>query len=253
MSVTQTTFHDALLDSAQAVPSGLTDARGRPAGRRFAVYRNNVAVSLTEALEVSFPAIFRLIGTENFKRVAGVFLRRHPPKTPMLMEYGADFPAFLEGFEPLAHLGYLADVARLEQALRLSYHAADATPADAGVLETLPPEALPEVRLGLAPAVRLIRSPWPVQAIWAYNLENGPKPRPGPQNVLITRPEFDPQMTPVDDGTAGFVAALAAGAPLGPAHDRATETAPGFDLSAALGLLLSSKAITEIKTGDPHT
>jgi len=250
MTVTQSTFHDALLDSARPVPAGLTDGRGRPAGRRFSVYRNNVAVSLTEALEVSFPAIVQLIGAENFKKVAGIFLRRHPPKTPMMMQYGADFPAFLEGFEPLAHLGYLPDVARLEQALRLSYHAADANPADPAVLQTLPPDALAEVRLGLAPAVRLVRSPWPVHAIWAFNLENGPKPQAVAQNVLITRPEFDPQMTPVDDGSAVFVAALANGAALGPAHDSAAEAAPEFDLSATLALLLSSQAISDITTGD---
>ncbi|MCR9114506.1 MAG: DNA-binding domain-containing protein, partial [Rhodobacteraceae bacterium] len=101
MIVDQTEFHDALLDAARTVPEGLQDGQGRPAGNRFSVYRNNVAVSLTEALEVSFPAIVKLIGEENFKKVAGLFLRRHPPTTPMIMYYGAEFPAFLEPFEPL--------------------------------------------------------------------------------------------------------------------------------------------------------
>lgn len=249
MSVAQSAFHDALFDSTHPAPPGLTDGRGRPAGKRFDVYRNNVAVSLTEALELGFPCINRLIGAENFKKVAGVFLRRHPPRNPMLLQYGADFPDFLEGFAPLSHLGYLADVARLEQALRLSYHAADAVPANAATLETLPPEALVGVRLRLAPAVRLVRSRWPVHAIWAFNMENGLKPRPGAQNTFVTRPGFDPQMTVIDTATAAFIVALIAGETLGQAHEHATGAAADFNLAAALTLLLGTSAIAGIEPG----
>jgi len=246
MTVSQSLFHTALLDPKRPVPTGLSDGQGQPAGRRFSVYRNNVASSLTEALEVSFPAIVKLIGEENFKKVASVFLRQHPPTVPMLSQYGAEMPDFLSQFQPLQHLGYLPDIARLEQAIRLSYHAADSNPADASVLQKLAPEMLPETRFGLAPAMRLIRSPWPVHAIWAFNLEDGPKPTPGAQNVLITRPDFDPQLTPISTATAAFVGALVSDATLGTAHDAATQHDPGFDLSHALGLLLSNNAITHI-------
>ncbi len=253
MSVSQTTFHDALLDAARPVPEGLSDGQGRPAGRRFAVYRNNVAASLTEALEESFPAIAKLIGPENFRKVAGVFLRRHPPETPMLAQYGAGFAEFLEGFAPLRHLGYLPDVARLEQARRRAYHAADADPADPAMLQTLPPDQLAETCFGLAPATELVPSRWPIHAIWAFNMvEGAPKPQPGPQTVLITRPDFDPELAPVAPGTAAFVATLRAGQPLGAAHEAATVADPDFDLSQALALLLGAKAITSIRTGDPR-
>ncbi len=251
MSVSQDTFHDALLDSARAVPAGLSDGLGQPAGSRFSVYRNNVAVSLTEALEISFPAIVKLIGEENFKKVTSLFLRRHPPTTPMMSQYGAEFPAFLEKFEPLKHLGYLPDVARLEQALRVAYHAADGAPANADVLQSLTPEQLAEVRMTLAPAVRIVRSPWPIHAIWAFNLEEGaPKPEPGGQIVLITRPEFDPLMTPIGAGTAAFIEALQSGETLADANEKALEHDASFDLSQALAVLLGGQAITDIKTGD---
>ena len=250
MSVDQTTFRTALLDAAQDVPVGLSDGVGNPAGRRFSVYRNNVAASLTEALEESFPAIVKLIGEENFKKLAGLFLRRHPPETPMMMHYGAAFPEFLEGFEPLSHVGYLPDVARLEQARRRAYHAADGDPADASVLATLPPEALLQTRFALAPAVELFASRWPIHAIWVFNMEDGPKPQPGGQTVLITRPGYDPEMTMVSPGTAAFIAALQGGAPLSDANDAALAPEPDFDLSQALSLLLDAQAITSIKIGD---
>jgi len=249
MRVTQDNFHAALLDAAQPVPPGLSDGHGRPAGRRFAVYRNNVAASLTEALEESFPATAKIIGAGNFRAVAGLFLRRHPPDTPMMMHYGAAFPGFLEGFEPLAHLGYLPDTARLEQARRRAYHAADAAPVDPAALHALAPEALARTRFTLAPATEILRSDWPIHAIWAFNMRDGaPKPRLGPQSVLITRPDYDPELTPVSPGAAACILALGRGATLGGAHDAGLAEEPEFNLSHALSLLLGARAITAIAT-----
>ncbi|MCP4818153.1 MAG: DUF2063 domain-containing protein, partial [Shimia sp.] len=116
MIVSQTEFRGALLDGTRERPIGLTDEKGRAAGRRFDVYRNNVAVSLTEALAAGFPTIAKLLGEENFNAIAGLFLRQSPPASPLMMHYGAGFPEFLQTFEPLQHLGYLADVAHLELA-----------------------------------------------------------------------------------------------------------------------------------------
>ena len=124
----QSAFAQALLDPDAAVPEGVVGPDGRPDAKRFAVYRNNVASSLTRALEAAFPVVQKLVGTEFFGAMAQIYLRAHPPLDRRLMLYGQSFPAFLEGFPPVAQLGYLPDVARLEQAMRESYHAADSMP-----------------------------------------------------------------------------------------------------------------------------
>ncbi len=49
MTVTQDQFTAAVLDPSASVPATLIGPDGGPAARRFDVYRNNVAVSLTEA------------------------------------------------------------------------------------------------------------------------------------------------------------------------------------------------------------
>ena len=123
----QSAFRAAILDADRPAPPDLLDGLGRPTAKRFNVYRNNVAVSLTEALEAGFPATARLLGDANFRAVAGRFLRASPPDSPLMMHYGAGFPDFLASLDALASMGYLADVARLEQALRTAYHAADHT------------------------------------------------------------------------------------------------------------------------------
>lgn len=243
MSVAQTDFVQSLLDPDAAVPDGLVNPDGAKAAKRFDVYRNNVAHSLTEALETAFPVIVKLVGAANFKVLAGVYLRRHPPLSALMMHYGAEMPDFLAGFEPVKSLLYLADVARLELALRESYHAADATPLNPNELQAMPAERLMASRVTFAPAVRLVRSRWPVHSIWARNMDSGPKPGTLGENVLITRPEFDPVMTVLPPGGGSFIAGLIKGETFGAALDTATAAAPEFDLSATLGALLAGGAI----------
>ena len=246
MTVTQDHFHSALLDPARPVPDGLSDAHRRPAGRRFNVYRNNVAVSLTEAMHQAFPVVAKLLGPKNMDGLAGIFLRKHPPSSPLMMFYGEAFPDFLADMEQLAHLGYLPDVARLELALRRSYHAADSTPVAAEALQ-IEPELLLASRVAFAPATYVMRSEWPIHSIWAFNTaDHAPKPKPGAEAVLITRAEFDPAPHLLPPGGSDWIDALRAGATIGDALERATETTPDFDLGATLALLLQGGAITSL-------
>lgn len=248
MTVGQSDFTAALLDPDRGVPPGLSDPAGRPAGRRFSVYRNNVAVSLTDALETAFPVIRKLLGDEFFRAMAGVYLRAHPPSSPMLFRYGARMPDFLEGFDPVSHLAYLPDIARLELALRQSYHAADAAPADPAVLQQLAPDALVDVGFDFVPAMRLIRSDWPIHAIWMQNSRGGPAPVMQAQSVLVARPGFDPEPLAITAAQADFITALAAGQPLGAALDAAGEA---FDLAATLALLIGKDCIAQITLEPP--
>ncbi len=247
MIVNQTEFRRALLDPSQPRPDGLTDGAGLAAGRRFDVYRNNVAVSLTEALEVAFPVIRKLLGDENFRILAGVFLRQHPPNSPLMMHYGTAMPAFLTGFEPTSSLQYLPDVARLELAMRASYHASDASPIDPSALQSMPPDQLMASHLHLAPALRLIRSRWPVHAIWRFNTEDdAPKPAMAAEDVLVLRPGLDPEPYLLPPGGGAFIDAILAGSPLGQAFEAAATKTPEFDLGQTLAILIAGKALTQI-------
>lgn len=239
--MTQSEFTAALLNPDLAVPEGLLDAMGRPAGRRFSVYRNNVAGSLTDALEQGFPVLVKLLGATFFKAMAGVFLRAHPPESRIMMLYGAAMPAFLAGFAPVAQLPYLADVARLEQALREAYHDADAPALSAVVLAALPPERFLAARVQLAPALRLIVSQYPIWSIWRANTHgDAPPAEMRPETVLVLRPEFDPVPHLLPPGGAAFVAALLAGETVGMALDRVGDD---FDTNTMLAQLIGGGAI----------
>lgn len=238
--MTQTAFAEALLNPEAPAPVGVVDPFGKPAPKRFSVYRNNVASSLTRALEAAFPTVRKLVGDEFFGAMAAVFLRAHPPQSPMLMLYGAEFPAWLEGFPPVAHLGYLPDVARLDQAMRESYHSADSSPLPAAEFQRLLGEDIGRLRLSLAPSLRLVRSRWPIQAIWAANHDGAPPPRPGAQDALVLRPAFDPRPHALPRGGGTVLAALAEGLTLADSMETASGAA---DIAAILGLLIRGQAI----------
>jgi hypothetical protein len=241
-------FAAALLDPDLPVPAGLTGPQAQPAGRRFGVYRNNVAVSLTRALEDGFPVLRALLGAEFFAAMAGVFLRRHPPDSALLMHYGQDMPAFLAAFPPVAHLPYLPDVARLELALRRAYHATDAAPVPAQRLMALAPDRLAAARLRLAPAVAVIRSAHPLHAIWLAAQAPAERRRfSGAEDVAVLRPGFDPVVRLLPPGGAAFLLALQGGDAIAAA---VSAGGADLDLAATLALLVEGQAITELEETD---
>lgn len=246
MIVDQTDFRRAILDPKIERPDGLSDGNGQAAGRRFDVYRNNVAVSLAEALETAFPTIAKLVGTQNFNVLAGIFLRQHPPSSPLMMFYGQEMPGFLENFEPAKALGYLPDIARLEVAMRESYHAADHTAVDPKAFE-IAPDMLMASKLEFAASLRLIRSRFPIHGIWRFNhIEGAPKPANAPEDVVILRVEMDPEPHVLPAGGGAFIAALLDEKTLGGAHEAASTETPDFDLAQTLSILIGAGAITTI-------
>ena len=243
----QRSFGAALLDNRLPAPPGLVGPDGLPSLRRFSVYRNNVMVGLIDALANAFPVLRRLVGDEFFRAMAGVYARAEPPDSPILLAYGAGFPAFVALFPPLAHMPWLADVAKLERAWTEAYHAADAFPADVAPLLALPPAALGVLRFCLHPSLRLVRSAHPVLTIWAMNQPGqvpAAMPMDQPQDVLILRPVAEVQVIRLDPGVAAFLAGIQAGSPLSDAATSGFLATPRFDLAKALSALFLSGALT---------
>ncbi|MEP1537059.1 MAG: DNA-binding domain-containing protein [Paracoccaceae bacterium] len=243
MSVTQTTFRNAVFTANDPMPNGLVDGQGRPADNRFSVYRNNVTFALLDALHKSFPILHKLVGTDSFTSMARAFIQAHPPTDPRMMYYGQAMPDFLATFAPLMHVGYLPDVAHLECALRASYHAADAKPMAATLLSNLRETQ----SLVFAPSLKLVQSTWPLWDIWHYNtVVDAAKPREIHQDVLVTRQIFDPTPHAVSIGGGVWMAHLMSGAPLGLALDAAYDVEPEFEMTCLLMLLVQENALIEI-------
>ncbi len=200
----QLEFARALLDPELPPPPGLSTCNGSDPARRFAVYRNNVLCTLTDALADTFPVVQAVVGEAFFRAMAHVFVRAHPPDSPVLAFYGANFADFIADFEPAATLPYLADLARLEMTRVQVYHAADEPPLTPDRLALLAAGCRPgtEPVVELTPSLRLLRSSHPVVSVWAAHQQD-------PidlsfidwscaESALVTRHEFDVLVIPVD-------------------------------------------------------
>lgn len=174
-------FHGGLLDALRGAPSGLAAYMDVEAHTdRLAIYRNNRAAALADALSRSFPALQTLLGEDYMRALSVEFARNHPPETPVLALYGAAFPVFIDNFGPLSGYPYLGDVARLDRAWTEVFFASDDPPAGHGRADA-----------HLPAAARLVELAWPVRDLWKASrlgLEPGERGlQPRGETVLIWR------------------------------------------------------------------
>lgn len=245
----------ALLDPRSPAPAGLRSWNGSDAAARLAVHRNNVIVSLVDALADSFPVVQALVGEDFFRAMAAVFVRRCPPTSPVLALYGQALPEFIAGFGPADALPYLADVARLEHLRLQACHAADALPLPADALASQVaaalgrPRQLAGLRLQLHPSVRVLQAGHAAVSLWAAHQADGALAGVDtevPESALVLRDGDEVLVLRLPPGAATFITALQRGCPLGDAAALAGLQAADFDLGAALGLLMQQPALTAL-------
>ena len=223
---------------------------------RLQVYRNNTFSSLTAALKDSFPVVCQLVDERFFGYAAQEYIRADPPRAPRLAEYGADFADFLAGFEPVRHLAYLPDVARLEWAVNTAYHAADAPTLDPQRIAAVPQERYPRLQFVAHPSVQLFASDYPVDRIWQAHQSGGDLDTTidvssGGCRLLIDRHDQDIRFLALDAAGFALAEALCGGYALQDAYEKAAALDGAFDLIAALSAHLSRGTFADFADPGP--
>jgi hypothetical protein len=250
MPAAQQGFADALLEPSRPVPAGLVTWNGSDPARRFAVYRNNVVVSLRSALADTFPVVRALAGDDLFAELARGYIRAEPPRSPVLTQYGDGFADWLARCELVAHLPWLSDLARLERARVRAFHAADAPSLAADDIATrlAEPARLPTARLVLQPSLQVVDSAFAIVSLWAAH-QGAAQPHDvvatQPEAALVLRIDDEVAVLRIPAAAAAFCRRLQQGLPLGEAA--ADDT---LDLGAALALLIRHGALCAWQAGD---
>jgi len=250
--MTQALFAAALLAPDLPCPAGLRAWNGSDPSARLAVYRNNVVSSLIDAMADTFPVTQELVGEEFFRAMASVFVRQHPPRSRVLAHYGGEFAEFVEGFEPARTVPYLADVARLERARVLAYHAADADPMTAEMLGVAMSsgEDLGALQWVCHPSASVVVSAHAIVSLWAAHqgdADLSDVDSAVPESALVVRPGLDVLVTRLPPGASRFITALQSGAGLADASVLAAGEAADFDLPNVLALLMGHGALISVQ------
>ena len=239
LALLQASFSRKLMQRGGVAPAGLTPPK------RFGVYRNNVFASLLSALRARYTVIERLVGEDFFEAAAGLFIQAHPPRSPVLIDYGEGFSDFLESFEPAGALPYLADVARLEWLRHRAYHAADREALRPSDLASVSSDRVFALKFEFHPSAALVVSPYPIVSIWETNTHDAETRPIGPdlagEAALVVRPDHEVQIVRLDEAEHAFAAALVQGATLGEAVTKGTGL-EGGNLAPALAKLIAAGA-----------
>ncbi len=224
--------------------------------RRFAVYRNNVTVSLVDALAAIYPTLQNLVGEDFFRAMANDYVRDNLPTSPLMFTYGASFPTFVESFGPARDLPFLPDVARVERAWLDAFTQPTAPPLTRSPSRTWHRIPCPRYVSNLIQPAICSDCPMP-----RHHRRSRPAGLPldgldpfQPEAVLITRPAYDVSVTVLTAAASVFIDALMTGGTFAQACDAAESADPGADIAGLLTLTLASGAFSGLRlpeTGIP--
>ncbi|TAJ81241.1 MAG: DUF2063 domain-containing protein [Gallionellaceae bacterium] len=218
------------------------------------VYRNNYRGNLHDALAGAYPVIKQLVGDDFFRFMARKFVEQHPSHSANLHHYGAELADFVAGFAPAQELVYLPDVAALEWACHVAYFAADAGKLSLERLAQVPPEQYPYLILRAHPSCGIVRSRYPVSAIWHAHQPGADSDfhidlASGPAIALVSRIGDVVQVDDVSEAEADWIQRIQSGEMLGMATVATLGRHPDFDLQATLLKLATQNVLIAFTHG----
>ncbi len=218
------------------------------------VYRNNYRGNLHDALAGAYPVVKRLVGDDFFRFLTRRFIELHSSCSANLHHYGAELADFVASFEPAKELVYLPDVASLEWACHVAYFVDDVAALDISELAQIAPERYSDLVLHTHPACHLVRSSYPIAAIWhahqpgvcddfSIDLDGGTC------NALVCRKDDVVVVGELAEAEAIWLHRLEAGTTLVEATAATLDCHPEFDLQATLLKLVAQNIFTGFDMG----
>lgn len=219
---------------AHAADPLLRPLRGQPAP--WQVYHQAYRARLTAALRSNHPALHRALGDEAFDALASDYLAAHPSRHPSIRWFGHQLGDFLARAAGHDHHPALADLARMEWALGVSFDAPDASPAGFAELAALPADAWPGLRFVPHPSVNCLDLGWAVEPLWQHlraaedsSREATDPPQPLRHTLLVWRQGLDTRWRSLPADEAALLCACLAGTCFADLCSAAARAAAGLD------------------------
>ncbi|MCX9156851.1 DNA-binding domain-containing protein [Niveibacterium sp. 24ML] len=198
-------------------PAALITGGAGDTAQRFAIYAHAYRARLISALRDNYPVLWAVLGDEAFDTLASGYLATYPSRQASIRWFGAQLHEYVSAKpEHLPHPA-IADLIRMEWALRAAFDAANELPLMPAALATLAPEDWPALRLRAHASVSLLQMGWAVEPLW-HAIEQDPEgdtaaPEASPHALLIWRNGLETRFRTLDSPSAAFLTALIAGEP----------------------------------------
>jgi hypothetical protein len=148
----------------------IAGSKGLSARDRLRIYANAYFYRLLDIFKEDFSCTYTVLGDVNFHNLITGYLIEYPPSEPSVLYAGRHLPHYLETIcgparAAVAHVPFLADLARLERACIEVFHGADAEALEQKSLRGLTPESWPMLRIWLHPAAQIFDIEWRIDAL----------------------------------------------------------------------------------------
>lgn len=207
----QDALHQHILHGDERVLKAVRHQGGLPAMDRLNIYRDAYRWRLLEVMQDHFAQTHQYLGDELFNSEALAYIEAHASEHHSLREYGQGWPDWLAHRYP--NDTDMADLSRLEWALRHAFDAANQPVLTLGDLGQVQPEAWATLGFELAAGAALLRLGHAVGPLWqSLSRDEVPQtPVAGPTCVLVWRQGWQPHFRSLDPDEACAIEALLAG------------------------------------------
>jgi hypothetical protein len=212
---------------------------------RFAIYRNNSLLSLTNHLRAVFPVTAKLGDERFFAYAAHEFIRTAPPSDPRLSAYGGGLAKFLSRFAPCRDAPILSEMAALEWAVHSALTNEDLPALSAKDTLTLNAGAY---RLTLQPSLKFTLSRWSLIRLWQAIGSSDAPLRRRLSRIAVLRSGDKVRLFDLPSARFVFWRNLANGASLDTAATRAIARDPQFDLVGEIFMLFRAGLVTTVQS-----
>jgi hypothetical protein len=245
----QSAFFQSLFSSSSTAHESFASSHS---DQRLKIYKQTVIDTLGNALALTYPGLWKLLGEECANQLAYAFCEHNKnlPTTGCLDDWGAEFPDFISQQSSLLHLPYLKDYGNYEWLKHQSFCASHSPSMSLSDFEAIPPSSIESLQFIFHPSVQTFCSNYPLNKIKELieNFElNAVDLNSNKTFCLITRPENELIHYWIEADCWLLIRSLQQSLRLGEAVQKTMEQHPNFKLSSALHFIIQTKIVSGIK------
>jgi len=162
----QKNFQHYLLNDANVMEDFVEEPVQGTIQQRLGIYSESYKYRLIELLETDYFGVKAMLGEEDFREMASLYVNNHTSNHFTPRNFGRDMPAFLERTKPYSEQTSLKDMANYEWALIHTIDAADASILSMADLSTIPQGNWHRMVFKPHPSLQLIEFNWNIPPLF---------------------------------------------------------------------------------------